>query len=155
MELLANLTTLNLVITDFVLSRVHCKVNSTKCLLTPPPHAPVMVRRRECLLRCSLEANFSVTREDEAPVSSAALTKLSLGPWMALVITVGKKEPRGSDCWSAVGAELFVWSTAMRLGADVVGDEVEDVLAGERCRRVLCFPLHSLYVKVDVHSETV
>jgi len=56
-----------------------------------------MVKRRGCHLIFSLDAKASVTREEDAPVSSAALAKLSLGPFLAETMTVDRKETVGGD----------------------------------------------------------
>ncbi len=76
-------------------------VSSTKCLLTPSPQAPVIVMRRGCRLRRSLEARFSVMREEDAPVSKATLMVLFRSSWMAFVMAVCKKDTCGGAFGSA------------------------------------------------------
>ncbi len=95
-------------------------------------------------------------REEEAPVSRAALTKLSLSPWIAFVITVWRNDTCGGVCLSTEGVNFRGRSTVMKLGAVAgVADsfEVFDELFEEQWRSVLCFPLNSLHVKIEEHSE--
>ncbi len=102
-------------------------------------------------------------REEEAPVSSAALTKLSLSPWISFVITVWRNDTCGGVCLSTEGVKFRGRSTVMKLGAvagvaelfEVFHElfEVFDELFERQWRSMLCFPLHSLNVKVEEHSE--